>query len=450
MRIKRISIKKYKNLRNLECEFSESNLSAFIGNNGSGKSNLLEVVADVFSYAKNSIEKKHPGIIVSPDVEDCIIEYEKDGIDYTFKCDNSDVSVFRADKKLSEAASLDALPSNVLVYYAGETDRQRKNALDTYDNIYFNKLKNAKNNEFPGFKFMDYCSIEDLSLLLLVAVIYKGVYYEELLQLLRCDEVLPKVTIYLKDPKGKTENADTFWNARGFVESFLNDLRKRVKTTQDLGRIYVMNFDDIRQLKEFASDEGDMFAKFKALKNAGYINFISVKLKGKTGEIFDWEHLSEGEKQLSLLLLLTSFTSQYDCLYLFDEFDAYLHLNWQKSFSKMIGNIDIQGHLIFTTHSPATISGMKKKNVYILSDGNIILTPSETFNRSLDEIMEEHMLVSMRPHEYNLLVQEFRNAVIHNKKEVAEAKLEQLREIIGDEDPFFITARIALNRMEIE
>ena len=123
MRLKRIHVGKYKNLIDFECEFSESNISAFIGNNGSVKSNLLEVIADVFSYAKNSIEKKHPGIIVTPDIEDCIIEYEKDGVDYTFTSNYSDVSVYQGDKKLTASASVEALPSNIMVYYAGETDR---------------------------------------------------------------------------------------------------------------------------------------------------------------------------------------------------------------------------------------------------------------------------------------------------------------------------------------
>ena len=66
MRIRKISIEKYKNLVNFECEFSDSNISAFIGNNGSGKSNLLEVITEVFSYAKKHCEEKRYKIIVPP------------------------------------------------------------------------------------------------------------------------------------------------------------------------------------------------------------------------------------------------------------------------------------------------------------------------------------------------------------------------------------------------
>ncbi len=83
-----------------------------------------------------------------------------------------------------------------------------------------------------------------------------------------------------------------------------------------------------------------------------------------------------------------------------------------------------------------------------MTDGKVGPAPSETYNRSLDEIMEEHMLVSMRPTEYVDLEQEFRNAVVHGRKDLAEEALIKIREIVGENDPFFITARIVLNRME--
>ena len=192
----------------------------------------------------------------------------------------------------------------------------------------------------------------------------------------------------------------------------------------------------------------NLFGKLEALQNAGYLDRMFLSLKRTDGTEFPFDTLSEGEKQLSLLFLLLSFTAHDDCLYLFDEFDAYLHLNWQKAFAKTIHSVDINGHMIFTTHSPATVSGMHKKDVYIMSNGQAGPAPSETYNRSLDEIMEEHMLVSMRPAEYNESVQAFRGAVMRGNRAEAEAVLARIREIVGESDPFFITARIALNRME--
>ena len=158
--------------------------------------------------------------------------------------------------------------------------------------------------------------------------------------------------------------------------------------------------------------------------------------------------LSEGEKQVGLLMLTSTFTADHECLYLFDEFDAYLHLSWQRMFAQMLSELNIKGHILFTSHSPASISKMRRQNVYIMESGKCILARSDTYNRAIDEIIEEQMEVSLRPKEYTDLVNEFRSAVMHNNKSVAIAKLEQIKEVIGEDDPFFITARIALERME--
>ena len=52
MKLKKVIIKNYKNLKDVEINFPDSNIIAFIGNNGSGKSNILENIAHTFSVAK--------------------------------------------------------------------------------------------------------------------------------------------------------------------------------------------------------------------------------------------------------------------------------------------------------------------------------------------------------------------------------------------------------------
>ena len=121
MRIKRVKIKQYKNLKDFDCVFSDSNISAFIGNNGSGKSNLLEAITTIFSYAKSISEKNNPKLIVTPDIEDYIIEYENNGVEYTLKGSYSDVSLFNRNATLSKISMEAALPETIMLYYAGET-----------------------------------------------------------------------------------------------------------------------------------------------------------------------------------------------------------------------------------------------------------------------------------------------------------------------------------------
>lgn len=469
MRLKRIHVGKYKNLIDFDCTFSGSNIAAFIGNNGSGKSNLLETITRAFSNAQNIVCDKplplvYPG--ENPDLQECVIEYCVENMNYTLKYNcgmgeinfdvNTDslpeiretVEIWQNDKKLSKNEFSKALPDTVLIYYAGETQRQKGIAETTYDIFYEGKLKRAKTSDLPGLRFIDCYNVDDLTLLLVAASAYRGEYYQEILELLNCEEISPKFSLILKRPSNGKGNADTYWGATGFVKSFLNELRKFVSGTRDLGNQYFMFFDSSNLLKKTSENELDLFAKLKVLKHYGYLDHIGIEFKKKDEANFSSLRLSEGEKQLILLYLLTVFTSQSNCLYVFDEFDAYLHLNWQRQMSQMLNDVQVNGHIIFTTHSPATISNMKRKNVFIMENGKVYSARSDTFNRSLDEIMEEQMLVSMRPKVFTDLEKEFRNAVIHNHKDIAIAKLEQIREIVGDDDPFFITASMALKRME--
>ena len=284
---------------------------------------------------------------------------------------------------------------------------------------------------------------------LLTAAVYQGDYYEKLLTLLKCKEILPEINIMLQNPKGKKqENADTYWGATGFVQSFLDMLRRYVSSTQNLFEYYSMHFKEIESFAKTSKNESEFFAKLKALKNAKYLHWIMLELRGDNGDKFTFDMLSEGEKQLALLFLLTVFTAEDNCLYIFDEFDAYLHLNWQRLFSQMLNETRVNGHIIFTTHSPASISKIQRNNVYKMSNGQVTKPLSDTFNRSLDEVMEEQFGVSLRPQEYTDLFNEFRNAVMHGRKDLALSKLEQIKEVVGEHDPFFITASIALERME--
>lgn len=71
----------------------------------------------------------------------------------------------------------------------------------------------------------------------------------------------------------------------------------------------------------------------------------------------------------------------------------------------MLHATDVDEQMVITAHSPAMITGIQRKDVFIMHDG-----------RCKDEIMEEHMLVPMRAAKYSNLVQGFRETVILGKK----------------------------------
>lgn len=448
MRLRKIRIGKYKNLKDFECEFGESNISAFIGDNGSGKSNLLEAIVNAFSLTKNRTMLNNSSGTIEAELDDCMIEYELGEETYTLYCDCEKSHIVHGAEKLTKKEIEEALPSNIIVYYAGETQRLEFITEDTLDRKYDSILKGTTDDSFPGFKFMDYFSTKDLDLLFLTATVYRGDYLKVLLDLLGCVGIGQPQMLTFKNPKGKSGRADIYWGARGFVKSFLDEIKKTVIKTKDLGDKYIMVPENVTLMSETSEDEGEFFAKLKALRNAGYLSHVHLYFENREGGIFEYTDLSEGEKQLSLVFLLTAFTAQKDCLYIFDEFDAYLHLNWQRRFAKLLNDVNVNGHVLFTTHSPATISKMQKEDVFIFKEGKVYQTLSDTYNRSLDEIMEEQLHVSLRPLEYTELVKVFRNAVMHGDKEKAAGILDEIKMLVGDDDPFLITARIVMRRME--
>lgn len=468
MRIKRIIAKKFKNLIDFDCEFSESNISAFIGNNGAGKSHVLELISRAFSNAMNCYcGKKLPVIYIDdePSIIDCVIEYELNGKQYQLIYNENILEIIDdarskdekviyeyikiqcEGKKIPKSSYLEALPSHILLYYAGETKRQKDIAEDTYDTIYDTKLKKSTSDELPGLKYMDCFDTDDLPLLLLTLSAFKGNIYEKLRNYFDCKCITPKFSLVLGKPEKGKGDIDTYWNSTGFVKYFLNTLRKYVAGTRDAGQTYFMFFDVAEFLNECSDNEFDLFSKLKALKNYGVLKHIGIELEKNDKSKFSQSRLSEGEKQLALLLLLTSFTANSDCLYLFDEFDVYLHLNWQRSISKMLNDINVNGHIIFTTHSPGTISQVKSDDLYIMKNGQVIYPESETYNRALDEIMLEQMGVSMRTKEIDILYDEFKQCVADGNKEKAELMMYKLTELLDSTDPLLTKLKIVLRRI---
>lgn len=465
MKLKRVFVKEYKNLHDFECDFSGSNIAAFIGNNGSGKSNLLEVIAKAFSNAKNFAAGKDLPLSLDP-VLACVIEYELCGTDYILQY-NANVPAIRSKisaippvpnrdeveilcdgKSLNKSALEAALPESILLYYAGETLRLKGEAESTYDSYYEEKLKRAKSAQLPSLRFMDYFSTGDLPLLLLTATAYKGAYYSKLLAFVGCSGIASQFSFILRNPGKGKGSADTYWGATGFVKHFLESARRFVTGTRDTGGPqYYMFFNDPEEFRAISENEFDLFAKLKALRHYGYLEHIGIELIKNDGSHFSSLRLSEGEKQLGLLMLLTSFTAQHECLYLFDEFDAYLHLNWQRQFASSIANTDVVGHILFTTHSPASISKITMGNLFIMKDGQAIYPESETYNRALNEIMFEQMDVTMHSPEVEELYDKFKAYIANRDKEAAERIQQQLVEILNSKDPLLLKLKITLRRL---
>ena len=77
----------------------------------------------------------------------------------------------------------------------------------------------------------------------------------------------------------------------------------------------------------------------------------------KGGKTFGYEHLSMGEKQILLLLLMVANTQQQKCIFFMDEPDLSMHIDWKEILIKQLHELNPNMQIILSTHAPSVITG---------------------------------------------------------------------------------------------
>lgn len=436
MRLKYLFIDGYKNLNELKLYFEdEAILNVLLGNNGSGKSNILEALSIIFSTIVLGETNVGFSFAMKYCIDEVLIEI----------CNEAGIIEIKKDgKKVPKKNVRTILPTALFLYYAGETDRVRTMA-EKVTKRFSNKLK----NEEAELNFFTHLSVEDFGSAILATHVFRSEVCLEICTLVGVDEVCSPIEIFFGKPSwGKTKGAAHFWNAQGVIGDLLNKFSKcgvHEAIDQDSFKIVIT---DASQFKDDRIGAMGFFKELKLLSQADVLKRIEFKVR-KGNEEFSYRHLSEGEKQLGQLLAVLDITKDYKSIFLLDEFDSYLHPNWQRRFAELISQIGIRGQILFTTHSAATLGKMKRENVFLLKNGRAFKPGSATFNRNISELLEEHMDVSLRPPNIEKMITDFKASIIVEKNKVKALKiLEELKGELSEEDPFFITANTAIARLE--
>lgn len=202
---------------------------------------------------------------------------------------------------------------------------------------------------------------------------------------------------------------------RKLYENFFQDISAYDSNTQKefyLIKDVIEKFDIVFEADRLWNNESDSLSlNYKILKdNSLFFRFLSSlnSLMGVDDFVrFSWHSLSSGEKAfLSLLARLNQgkklFRSRFEfeiesLIVLIDEFDLYLHPEWQRDFFNVIYSIlpkifrDKQVQLILSSHSPFLLSDLPKSNVIYLDrerkdNKTIISCPNkleETFGQNI-------------------------------------------------------------------
>ncbi len=448
MKLKKIKFQGYRNLKDFECEFDDSNIIAFIGNNGSGKSNVLEAIVQTFTIAKNIESIRDIDYIFD-------IEYSIDSYNYRIEHNGSAV-YFYEDEKRNIKKLQQCLPKVIFTYYAGETKRLSNISKQIIDKRFNRELKQGDEIDF---KMITDLSLKDFSLSFLTSYLYNADCFSTIKTMLGFDSVNEhRILFKLKKPYWAPESSSetNLWNAKegSFVKNFYEKLLAYGEEEYGSGICVeldlssegiILGVNNLDLLKEIVNTPLELYMQLKAFMESDVLDDIIIYVN-KNKNAFTLDYFSEGEKQLANLLMLLDLTKEYKALFILDEFDSYLHPNWQRKFVKMISDIDIRGQVLFSTHSAASISKMRKENVFIMKNGEVYLPSVDTFNRDISELLGEIMEVDKRPEEIERLIRNFRNAAMHLKEQEAKNYLEQLKVLLSKDDPFWVFAEHLMSR----
>ena len=437
MKIHSIYIDGYKNLVNVEIHMPEEYpVAAIIGNNGSGKSNILEALTLVFSsvYNEKSVNFRY---------KICYSIYND-----SFEISNLDGEKFlKNGKRVLKKDRRNSLPRGIFLYYCGETDRLKNMALNYVDRDFEKALKNFNEVEI---KYISCVGLKEFTAALLANAKYKNETFKKVCDLIGIQEIGGPIEFHLNRPNWSKRaflTQDSFWNAQGSVAMLLHKLKDSGELIKLDENRAIIKINSISDISLDAENPFDLFVRFELLIQADILSNITFTIIKNDKSIYP-DMLSEGEKQLAQFLCLLEATKDYRALFLLDEFDSFLHPNWQRRFAKIISEIHITGQVLFTTHSPLTLGQMQKESIRILKDGIAYEPTVDTFNRDITEVLEEIMEVGKRPIEVENAMQQFRNAVMHKEKELAEDAILDLKKILSASDPFWITVSHMMARLE--
>ena len=377
MRLKKLYVDNYKNLKGFSIYFeSESGLSILVGNNGSGKSNILEVISGIFhDLYKEKIDRKIKC--------NYTLEYSLDGVECKIENRNGTLRCYAPKYKNRDRFIAENSLNNVIGLYSGEEDRLWKEFYQSYYNSYIRGIKSYQQHDRMRLVFIDkrYWTIALLTLLLSNNETLATFIVEEL-KILSTNKIIFHFNFH------HYNNANVL--LRAFIDRInpehitykeytRNELNQRIYSDESVDS----NGDALLDSNDEAliADSGITDAEvFRYLTQAYYsnkdklIDEVSVEINNG----ITVSQLSEGEKKLILVKTVLEILSDEKTLVLMDEPDAHLHEGRKPSLINMMREYSNR-QIIAATHSPIIAQTAREEELLMIEsvDGKATLMSEE-------------------------------------------------------------------------
>ncbi|MGC9355214.1 MAG: AAA family ATPase [Mariniphaga sp.] len=474
MQLKRLYIKDYKILKDFNIEFPydfKKYISVFIGANGSGKSTILEAIAEIFSglflqqtskfdfeleysikYFGNE-KREYPHVELRG--KDLLIKLKGEKGKPYFVEEN-DKTGFKS-VGINNLAPTN-LPSNIVIYYSG-LSLIMEELCKPHENILSESYR--KGNANIGRNFF-YYKPKHFSIILLSLLSYEYGDIPEFLKNKAKIVDIENLQILLKKPGWHKDSIDNFWGAEGEVRKFLDFLKEQSQTDKNIGiktgkrekiTFSLKGRETIYKIREFLIEEKKLFEILNIMLADGLLDEISFSLiKMENGKRQVFNILSEGEQQAITIKGLIEFLSGKNTLFLFDEPDTYLHPEWQRQFIHEIqiaidNSPNFQNYYLVATHSPNIVSGIERDSLFVLEHGEVKEIPFNSYGKNVESLLIDFFNVEGVRNKYvESLLTEVQDMVKNKQFESPDfkTKFQELKDILRPTAPEIVNINLEI------
>ncbi len=398
-----------------------------VGINGSGKSNVLEALAEIFEYLDLYFLDyiNHTGEVATIDqfiVEYLLpIEYVNSGLfSRSINLGNLEFAHIKV-KKLSGRAPMfseivdgqdvhltakpELLPTRVIGYSSGQNELLSIPFKKLNFKYYHSVREGQKTRTYRSYTTpprLTYMSYEDSPLVLLCNYIMQDEQEIDGIKSKIGIEGIHSFELFISTDFRQQNSIGVTADLQRLIDFFKNNVTEALYSTEDTSRLkFVVN----NELKfKFRSQFPDASSLFNALSWLSFLNMNgipinrmskllyssdsaymrfrpfdyepnyklftidNIKVK-KTGveQPIDYRTLSDGEHQFGFIVGLLSIFKLESTLYLLDEPETHYNPKWKYTYLETIKQtrVSLKNQILLTTHDPVLISGLSKENVIV-------------------------------------------------------------------------------------
>ncbi|WP_422135349.1 AAA family ATPase [Endozoicomonas sp. ALD040] len=425
-----------------------SNVTVFVGNNGSGKTSILRSLATSLSWLVSRIQSDKSAGNPIPEL---VIKNDQNGA-------AMDIDIFHHIDGRSEDGEIESCEVNCFSWRVARSRKGRKSEFKSeYSGAkaladhYRTLLSRFENTSLPLIAFY---SVERVVLDIPLKIKDKHTFF----QLDGYDKSLSQGVDFRRFFEWYREREDSE-NESGVSDEVLQNIRSLLGEDED-------TWERLTALKASTRDRQLNAVRTAIYKFMPEFSNLRVKRKprlhmsvDKSGDTYNVAQLSQGEK--SLMALIGDIARRLavmnpdlanplegEGIVLIDEVDMHLHPKWQRTLINQLSETFPACQFVLTTHSPLVISDSKDVLTYLIKDDELKQLPP-LYGEDANTVLLDIMDTDIRNEAVNIKLNDLLDAIHDSDFKLANQLLEVLEDDLPESNLELAKARLMLRKQEL-